>query len=84
MDTKIKDLYALSKYAEWYALKHELDLLIKSFDDITDMDIDTPSRISVEAEVAGRKYARKKILMFLQKMKLWEKDPSKPKIDPYE
>lgn len=79
-----KDLYALSKYQEWYALKFELESFIKELDNNSEIDISKPSRISIAEEVAAKQYAKEKIVRFLQRMNLWEKDPVSSRKDPYQ
>lgn len=79
-----KDLYALSKYQEWYALKFELESFIKELDNNSEIDISKPSRISIAEEVAAKQYAKEKIVRFLQRMSLWEKDPVSSRKDPYQ
>ncbi len=67
------DIQNLKKYPEFYAFRQELEKFCGKMDDISDIDIDGQSRVSLEQEVYGRRYASEKVKDLLSSLGLVDK-----------
>lgn len=74
MNLEIKNLI---KYPEFYALKQELEKFCDEMADISDIDLETQSRVSLNEEIAGRLWAAKKVTNLLFSLGLVERDTKK-------
>lgn len=67
------DIQNLKRYPEFYALQKELENFCDKLDNISDIKIDGVSRISLEQEVYGRRYASEKVKDLLSSLGLVDK-----------
>lgn len=67
------DIQNLKKYPEFYALRQELEKFCAKMDDISDIDIDKVSRVTLEQEVYGRRYASDQVRDLLSSLGLVDK-----------
>lgn len=80
MDKKQRhiDIQNLSKHREFYALKQELEEFCSKMDSISDIDLSDTSRVSLDVEVFGRRFASEKVRDLLSSLGLV--DRIKPKV----
>lgn len=80
MDNKQKqiDVQNLKKHQEFWALKSLLEDFCASLDDISDIELDRVSRVTLVEEVYGRRFASEKVRDLLSTLGLVDK--SKPRI----
>lgn len=67
------DIQNLKKHQEFYALKTELENFCDKMDDISDINIDNVSRVTLETEVYGRRYASQQVRDLLSSLGLVDK-----------
>ena len=70
---RLIDLQNLKKYPEFHALRQELEKFCGKMDDISDIDIDKLSRVTLEQEVYGRRYASEQVKDLLSSLGLIDK-----------
>lgn len=61
----MNDLKALAKYPEFYVLKQKLIQFCQEMDDLSEIDVNSSSRVSLETEVIGRRIASDRVKAFL-------------------
>lgn len=67
------DIQSLKKYPEFHALRQELEDFCDKLDNISDIKIDGVSRVTLEQEVYGRRYASEKVRDLLSTLGLVDK-----------
>jgi hypothetical protein len=67
------DIQNLKRYPEFYALRRELEDFCGKMDDINDINLDGASRITLEQEIYGRRYASEKVKDLLSTLGLIDK-----------
>jgi hypothetical protein len=67
------DIQNLKRYPEFYALQKELEDFCDKLDNISDIKLDEFSRVSLEQEVFGRRYASEKVKDLLSSLGLVDK-----------
>ena len=72
------DAQNLKKYPEYYALKQEMESFCNKMDSISDINLSDVSRVSLEQEIYGRRWASIQIRELLSTLGLVDK--SKPRI----
>ena len=72
------DVQNLKKHQEFWALKKTLEDFCDSLDDISDIELDRVSRVTLVEEVYGRRYASIKVRDLLSTLGLVDK--TKPRI----
>lgn len=72
------DIQNLKKYPEFYALKLELEDFCDKLDSISDIDLSDSSRVTLQEEIYGRRWASEKVRDLLSSLGLVDK--SKPKV----
>lgn len=70
----------LAKYPEFHALKKELLTFCDTMDNIRDIDITSHSRVTLEQEIYGRRFASDKVKELLMRLGMLEQKDFK-KID---
>ena len=71
------DLKKLTTYPEYYILKQELIKFCDSMDNISDIKLNDLSRVPIEAEIVGRRFASDKVKALLVNLGLLEEDTPK-------
>ncbi len=72
------DAQNLKKYPEYYALKQEMEFFCDKMDSISDIDLSAVSRVSLEQEIYGRRWASQQVRELLSTLGLVDK--TKPKM----
>lgn len=67
------DIQNLKKHQEFYALKVELENFCDKLDSISDIDLTDTSRVSLEQEIYGRRWASEKVRDLLSTLGLVDK-----------
>jgi len=67
------DIQNLKRFPEFHALKLELEAFCDRMDNINDIKIDGVSRVTLEQEVYGRRYASKEVRDLLSSLGLVDK-----------
>ena len=67
------DIQNLKRFPEFHALKLELEAFCDRLDNINDIKIDGVSRVTLEQEVYGRRYASKEVRDLLSSLGLVDK-----------
>lgn len=67
------DIQNLKRFPEFHALKIELEAFCDRMDNINDIKIDGVSRLTLEQEVYGRRYASKEVRDLLSSLGLVDK-----------
>lgn len=67
------DIQHLKKYPEFYALKVELEQFCERMDSISDIDLSDTSRVSLQEEIYGRRWASIKVRDLLSSLGLVDK-----------
>ena len=74
----------LAKYPEFFLLKEELLKLCDKMDNISDIQIDNVSRVTIAEEIVGRRWASEQVKDFLMRLGMIEKADLKGRIQTYE
>ena len=72
------DVQQLKRYPEFYALKMQMEEFCERMDSISDINLDDVSRVSLDVEVFGRRFASDKIRELLSTLGLVDK--SRPRV----
>lgn len=78
---KLKDI---TKYPEFFLLKEELLKFCDKMDNISDINIEGVSRVTIQEEIVGRRYASEKVKEFLVSIGMLQVDDIKPRVQTYE
>lgn len=71
------DIQNLKKYPEFYALKQELEAFCDDMDSIEDIDLSGVSRVTLEQEIYGRRWASQRVRDLLSSLGLVDKKITK-------
>jgi hypothetical protein len=71
------DIQNLKRFPEFYALKVELEAFCDKMDSIEDIDLSDVSRVTLEQEVYGRRWASQKVRDLLSTLGLVDKRTTK-------
>lgn len=71
------DIQNLKKYPEFYALKQELEAFCEKMDSIEDIKLSDVSRVTLEQEVYGRRWASQRVRDLLSSLGLVDKKITK-------
>ena len=67
------DIQNLNRHQEFHALKLELEDFCNKMDSISDIDLSDTSRVSLEQEIYGRRWASEKVRDLLSTLGLVDK-----------